>query len=116
VIFTFPEMAAVGITQEQAEKNNLQVKIGRFPYAAGSRANALDEKSGLVKVIADRENVILGAHIVGTEAGELLPLLTYAVTRKLKCDEFKDLVFAHPTLGENLWEAMGEISGFSIHI
>jgi dihydrolipoamide dehydrogenase len=116
VIFTFPEMATVGITQEQAEKSNLQIKIGRFPYAAGSRANAIDEKSGLVKVIADKENTILGAHIVGAEAGELLPLMTYAVTRKLKCDEFKDLVFAHPTLGENLWEAMGEIANFSIHI
>ena len=116
VIFTFPEMATVGITQEQAIKDNLQVKIGRFPYAAGSRANAIDEKNGLVKVIADMENTILGAHIVGAEAGELLPLLTYAVTRKLKCDEFKDIVFAHPTLGENLWEAMGEIARFSIHI
>jgi dihydrolipoamide dehydrogenase len=116
VIFTFPEMATIGITQEQAVKSGLQVKIGRFPYAAGSRANAIDEKAGLVKIIADQENVILGAHIVGAEAGELLPLLTYAVTRKLKCDEFKDLVFAHPTLGENLWEAMGEIAGFSIHI
>jgi dihydrolipoamide dehydrogenase len=115
VIFTFPEMATVGISQEQAEKNNLKIKIGRFPYAAGSRANAIDEKTGLVKIIADMENTILGAHIVGAEAGELLPLMTYAVTRKLKCDEFKDLVFAHPTLGENLWEAMGEISGFSIH-
>jgi dihydrolipoamide dehydrogenase len=116
VIFTFPEMATIGITQEQAANAGLQVKIGRFPYAAGSRANAIDEKSGLVKIIADQDNVILGAHIVGAEAGELLPLLTYAVTRKLKCDEFKDLVFAHPTLGENLWEAMGEIAGFSIHI
>lgn len=116
VIFTFPEVATVGITQEQAAKSGLQVKIGRFPYAASSRANAIDEKTGLVKIIADQENTILGAHIVGAEAGELLPLMTYAVTRKLKCDEFKDLVFAHPTLGENLWEAMGEIAGFSIHI
>jgi dihydrolipoamide dehydrogenase len=116
VIFTFPEMATVGITEDQAVKDGKKIKIGRFPYAAGSRANAIDEKSGLVKVIADQENVILGAHIVGAEAGELLPLMTYAVTRKLKCDEFKDLVFAHPTLGENLWEAMGEIAGFSVHI
>jgi dihydrolipoamide dehydrogenase len=116
VIFTFPEMATVGISQEQAEKSNLKIKIGRFPYAAGSRANAIDEKTGLVKVIADMENTILGTHIVGAEAGELISLMTYAVTRKLKCDEFKDLVFAHPTLGENLWEAMGEIAKFSIHI
>ena len=116
VIFTFPEMATVGISEDQARKDNLPIKIGRFPYAAGSRANAIDEKSGLIKLIADPENVILGAHIVGAEAGELLPLMTYAVARKLKCDEFKDLVFAHPTLGEILWEAMGEIAGFSIHI
>ena len=115
-IFTFPEVATVGLNENQALQENLKIKIGRFPYAAGSRANAIDEKTGLVKVIADQENVILGAHIVGAEAGELLPLLTYAVTRKLKCDEFKDLVFAHPTLGENLWEAMGEIGRFSIHI
>ena len=115
-IFTFPEVATVGISQAQAEKDNLKIKIGRFPYAAGSRANAIDEKAGLVKVIAAEDHTILGAHIVGAEAGELLPLLTYAVTRKLKCDEFKDLVFVHPTLSENLWEAMGEISNFSIHI
>ena len=67
-------------------------------------------------MIADEDNTILGAHIVGAEAGELLPLLTYAVTRGLKCDEFKDLVFIHPTLSENVWEALGEIGKFSIHI
>jgi dihydrolipoamide dehydrogenase len=115
-IFTFPEMATIGISEDQALKDNLKIKIGRFAYAAGSRANAIDEKTGLVKVIADEGNTILGAHIVGAEAGELLPLLTYAVARRLKCDEFKELVFIHPTLSENLWEAMGEIAGFSIHI
>jgi dihydrolipoamide dehydrogenase len=116
VIFTFPEMATVGITEDQAVKDGLKIKIGRFPYAAGSRANAIDEKIGLVKIIGAEDNTIIGAHIIGAEAGELLPLLTYAVTRKLKCDEFKDLVFVHPTLSENIWEALGEISGFSIHI
>ena len=115
-IFTFPELATVGISESQALQDNLKIKIGRFPYAAGSRANAIDEKTGLVKIISTEDNTIIGAHIIGAEAGELLPLLTYAVTRKLKCDEFKDLVFVHPTLSENLWEAMGEISGFSIHI
>lgn len=115
-IFTFPEVATVGISESQALKDNLKIKIGRFPYAAGSRANAIDEKTGLVKVISTEDNTIIGAHIIGAEAGELLPLLTYAVTRKLKCDVFKDLVFVHPTLSESIWEAMGEISGFSIHI
>jgi dihydrolipoamide dehydrogenase len=115
-IFTFPELATVGLSEDQARQDNLKIKIGRFPYAAGSRANAIDEKTGLVKVIAAEDNTILGAHIIGAEAGELLPLLTYAVTRRLKSDDFKDLVFIHPTLSENIWEALGEISNFSIHI
>jgi dihydrolipoamide dehydrogenase len=115
-IFTFPEVATVGLSENQALKEKLEIKIGRFPYAAGSRANAIDEKTGLVKVIAAKDNTILGAHIIGAEAGELLPLLTYAVTRRLKSDEFKELVFVHPTLSENIWEALGEISKFSIHI
>ncbi|HEX7503064.1 MAG TPA: dihydrolipoyl dehydrogenase, partial [Acidobacteriota bacterium] len=72
--------------------------------------------SGLVKVVAAEDHTILGAHIVGAEAGELLPLLTYAVTRRLKSEDFKDLVFIHPTLSENIWEALGEIGNFSIHI
>jgi dihydrolipoamide dehydrogenase len=115
-IFTFPELATVGLREEQALAENRKVRIGRFPYAAGSRANAIDEKTGLVKVVAAEDHTILGAHIVGAEAGELLPLLTYAVTRGLKADEFKELVFIHPTLSENVWEALGEIANFSIHI
>lgn len=115
-IFTFPEVASVGISEEQALKEGRKIKIGRFPYAAGSRANAIDEKTGLVKVIAAEDNTILGAHIVGAEAGELLPLLTYAVMRGLKADEFKELVFIHPTLSENVWEALGGIGGFAVHI
>jgi len=115
-IFTFPEVATVGLSESQALKENMKIKIGRFPYAAGSRANAIDEKTGLVKVVAAEDNTILGAHIVGAEAGELLPLLTFAVARRMKSDDFKELAFVHPTLSENVWEALGEISNFSIHI
>jgi len=115
-IFTFPEMATIGLSEEQALLEKRKVTIGRFPYAAGSRANAIDEKMGLVKVLAAEDHTIVGAHIVGAEAGELLPLLTYAITRGLKADEFKDLVFIHPTLSESVWEALGEIGKFSIHI
>lgn len=115
-IFTFPELATVGLSEDQALAEKRKVTIGRFPYAAGSRANAIDEKTGLVKVVAAEDHTILGAHIVGAEAGELLPLLTYAVTRGLKSEDFQDLVFIHPTLSENVWEALGEIGNFSIHI
>jgi len=115
-VFTFPEVATVGLNEPQALQAGLRVRIGRFPYAAGSRANAIDEKAGLVKVVAGEDGTVLGAHIVGAEAGELLPLLTYAVQRRLKAGEFRDLVFIHPTLSENVWEALGEVAGFSVHI
>jgi len=115
-VFTFPELASVGVTEEEVREKGIDIKIGRFPYSAGSRSNAIDEKTGLVKIIADSENTILGAHIVGAEAGELMPLLNLAVSKKMKADEFKEIVMIHPTLSENTYEAVGEIAGFSIHI
>jgi dihydrolipoamide dehydrogenase len=115
-VFTFPEFASIGLTEEEAKTKGINIKIGRFPYSAGSRSNAIDEKNGLVKVIADEDHTLVGAHIVGSEAGELMPILNYAVSKRLKADAFKDMIFIHPTLGENIWEAVGEISGTSIHI
>ena len=101
---------------QEAKKTGKPYKVGKFPYSAGSRSNAADEKTGMVKIISDGENKLLGAHILGAEAGELLPVLTYGISKGIKAEEFRDLVFIHPTLSENVWEALGEISGFSIHI
>jgi dihydrolipoamide dehydrogenase len=115
-VYTFPELASIGLTEEEAKEKGIEVKIGRFPYSAGSRSNAIDEKVGLVKVIADTENRLIGAHIVGHNADELMPILNYAVTIHMKADEFKEMVFIHPTLGESIWEAVGSIGGFSIHL
>ncbi|MCP5102426.1 MAG: NAD(P)/FAD-dependent oxidoreductase, partial [bacterium] len=115
-VFTFPEFASIGLTEAEAKEKGMNVTVGRFPYSAGSRSNAIDEKSGLVKVIAGEDGTLVGAHIVGAEAGELMPILNYAVTKKMKAAEFKEMTFIHPTLSENIWEAVGEISGASIHI
>ena len=115
-VFTFPELASVGITEEEAKVRGIEYKTGRFPYSAGSRSNAVEEKTGLVKIIAGMDNILLGAHILGAGAGELLPILTLAVSKGMKADEFRELVFIHPTLSENVWEALGEAGGFSIHI
>jgi len=115
-VFTFPEVATVGFSEREARERLGKVVVGRFPYAAGSRANTMDEKSGLVKVIATETGVIVGGHIVGADAGELLPLLTYAVQHQLTAMAFKELILIHPTLGENVWEAIGEVAGFSIHL
>jgi len=115
-VFTFPELASIGITEEQAKETGVPYKVGRFPYSAGSRSNAIGEKVGVVKIIASEDNTILGAHIIGAEAGELMPLLNMAVIKAMKADDFKELIMIHPTLAENTWEAIGEIGGFSIHI
>jgi len=115
-VYTFPELASIGLTEAEAKAKGLQIKIGRFPYSAGSRSNAIDEKIGLVKVIADEANTLVGAHIVGYGADEMMPILNYAVTTHMKAEDFKDMIFIHPTLSENIREAVGEISGFSIHI
>jgi len=115
-VFTFPELASVGLTEEEAKDMGIEYKVGRFPYSAGSRSNAVEEKSGMVKVISDKDDTLIGAHILGAEAGELMPLLTYGISKKMKTIEFRDLVFIHPTLSENVWEALGEAGGYSIHI
>ncbi|UCH97196.1 MAG: dihydrolipoyl dehydrogenase [Candidatus Aminicenantes bacterium] len=115
-VYTFPELASIGLTEKEAKDKGIEIKIGRFPYAAGSRSNAIDEKVGLVKVIADETHTLIGAHIVGYSADEIMPILNYAVTTHMNADDFKDMIFIHPTLSENIREAVGEISGFSIHI
>ncbi len=115
-VFTLPEIASVGLTEEEAKRRGIKIKVGRFPYAAGSRSNIIDDKRGMVKVIADNQNLIIGAHIIGSEAGELMPILTRAVAGKMNANDFKELIFIHPTLGENIWEAIGIVGGFSIHI
>lgn len=115
-VFTFPEIASVGLTEDEASKRGLKIKTARFPYSAGSRSNAIDDKQGLVKIITDPGNTIIGAHILGSEAAELMPLLTRAVSLQMTANDFKDLIFIHPTLSENIWEAMGSVGGFSIHI
>ncbi len=114
-VFTFPELATVGLSEAEAHRRNLAVTVGRFPFAASSRANAIEEKAGLVKVLAGADGTLLGAAIVGPEAGELLALLTFAVTRGMKAGELRDLVCIHPTLSESVWEAVGQIAGFAIH-
>ena len=116
-VFTDPEMAMVGMTEALArEEFGEEIHVGRFPFAAGSRANAIDEKAGLVKVVAAPDRRILGGHIVGPEAAEMIVPLTLAVQKGMKADEFLDLTFIHPTLGENVWEAMAAICGRAVHI
>jgi len=111
-----PQVASFGYTEEQAEKLGYDVKVAKFPFTANGKAHGLGDPSGFVKVIADSEhNEILGAHMVGPEVTELLPVLTLAQQWDLTSTEVARNVFAHPTLTESIKEAIHGIEGHMIN-
>lgn len=116
-IFTVPEVASVGINEAQAKERSLDVKIGTFPFRASGKALAMGQADGFVKVIADAvTDVILGVHIVGPNATDLIAEPTLAVRTRMTLGEFTDTMHAHPTLAESLVEAAEAAYGMAIHV
>ncbi len=116
-IFTRPEVASVGLNESQAKEQGLDVKVGKFPFMASGKALAMGETDGFVKVMADAgTDVILGVHIVGPGATDLIPEPTLAVRTQMTVHEFTDTIHAHPTLAEALVEAAQAVHGMAIHI
>lgn len=116
-IFTMPEVAGVGLNENQIKESGREVKIGKFPFRASGKALAIGQTDGFVKIIADAEtDVILGVHIVGPNATDLIPEPTLAVRTQLTVEEFVDTIHAHPTLAEALAEAAEAVHGKSIHM
>ncbi|HXL03438.1 MAG: dihydrolipoyl dehydrogenase [Firmicutes bacterium] len=116
-IFTRPEVASVGLNEVQAKEQGFDVRIGKFPFMASGKALAMGRTEGFVKVIADAESdVILGVHIVGPGATDLIPEPTVAVRTQMTVHEFTNTIHAHPTLAEALVEAAQAVHGMSIHI
>ncbi|HOK09639.1 MAG TPA: dihydrolipoyl dehydrogenase [Candidatus Hydrogenedens sp.] len=114
--FTFPELASVGISEEKAKEQNLEIKIGRFSFSANGRAHSIGEPEGLVKIIGDsRTDEILGVHILGHEAGELIATASVAISLESTVEELVDTIFTHPTLSETIMEASEDYYGISIH-
>lgn len=106
VIFTHPELASVGLTENAAKAMNIHYNTGRFPFAALGRAVAEDAADGMVKIIAEEDSGrILGAHIAGKNAGELIAAMTLAVRKGLTAAEVGETIQAHPTYGEALSES-----------
>jgi dihydrolipoamide dehydrogenase len=117
VIFTAPEMASVGLTEEQCKEQNLTVKIGTFPFAANGRALSLMETEGFVKIIADEKtDVILGVHMVGPEVTELIAEATLAIELGATSEDLARTIHAHPTLPEAVMEAAESVHGMAVHI
>lgn len=115
-IFTVTEVASVGLKENEALQKGFNIKKAVFPFRAVGKAHVIGEIDGFVKVIVDKDSQnIIGAHIVGPDASELIHELALAVKFKIKADEFKDLIHSHPTLSECVGEAVKDIFGEAIH-
>ncbi|MEZ5091520.1 dihydrolipoyl dehydrogenase [Nocardioides sp.] len=112
-----PQIGSFGLSEEQAKERGYDVKTASFPFAANGKAQGLGDAVGFVKVVADATyNEILGAHMIGPDVTELLPVLTLAQRFDLTADEVARNVFAHPTLSEAVKEAVEGIAGHMINL
>jgi dihydrolipoamide dehydrogenase len=114
--FTLPELASVGLTEEEAVTQGYQIKVGRFPFSANSMATILGERRGLVKIITDQKyGQILGVHIIGPRATDLIPEAALAIKLDATPQEIITTMHPHPSLSEAIWEAARDVSGETIH-
>ncbi len=117
VVYTWPEVAAVGRTEEQLKADGVAYKVGKFPFTANSRARCNAETDGFVKILADATtDRILGAHIIGPEAGDLIQELVVAMEFSGSAEDLARSSHGHPGLSEALKEAALAVSGRAIHI
>ncbi len=106
VIYTYPEVASVGETEEQLKEKGISYKVGKFPFLANSRARAIGSTEGMVKILADsKTDRVLGAHIIGADAGTLIAELTAYMEFGAASEDIARTCHAHPTLSEAIKEA-----------
>lgn len=115
-IYTFPEIAFVGLTEAQAREKHPEARVERFPWAAIGKAVAMGETEGFTKIIMGRYGEILGAHIIGPDATNLISEFSLAMRSELTVDEITDTIHPHPTLSEGVREAVLTVEGRPIHI
>ena len=116
VVYTNPEVATVGKTEEQLKKNKISYKIGKFPFMANSRAKVINEIEGFVKIIADEKtDKVLGVHIIGPHAGDMIAEMVLAIEFGASSEDIARTCHAHPTYSEAIKEAALAIDKRSIH-
>ena len=117
VVYTAPEAASVGKTEEELNEQGRPVKIGRFPFSANARARGKGAGDGFVKIIADADtDAVLGAHIVGPEAGTMIAEIALAIEFGASSEDIARTCHAHPTLNEAVKEAALAVEGRQIHL
>jgi len=117
VIYTHPEIAWSGKTEDECKAEGIKIKVGSFPFVASGRARAMAETEGLVKIIADAQtDRVLGVHIFSTHASELIAQAVLMMEMQATAEDMALTVFAHPTLSEAVHEAALAVNGNAIHI
>jgi dihydrolipoamide dehydrogenase len=112
-----PQVASVGLTEKACKEKNIAVKIGRFPFSASGKARAIGHTEGMVKLIfGAKHGELLGAHILGSEATEMLAELGLAMKLESTYEEIMHTIHAHPTLSEAVMEAAADSQGIAVHI
>lgn len=115
-VFTDPEIGAVGLTEAEAKAQGLEVKVGRFPLRALGKAQAIADTDGLVKVIAAADDTLVGVHVVGPHAGDLIATATLALEMRATAEDLAATIQVHPTLSEALGEAALAVDRRALHI
>ena len=116
VIYTSPEVAYVGKNEEELKENNINYKVGKFPFMANSRAKAIDQPEGFVKILADhRTDKVLGVHIIGPHAGEMIAEMSVAMEFGASSEDIARTCHAHPTFSEAIKEAALSVDKRQIH-
>jgi dihydrolipoamide dehydrogenase len=117
IIFTDPEIASAGMTEAEAKQAGFAVRVGKFPFAALARAMSIGETDGFVKIVSDeKSHRILGIHIVGPNASDLISEAALAIEMVATADDVSMTIHPHPTLGESLMEAAAHALGHAIHV
>ncbi len=115
-IFTFPEIAVVGMSEEEAKAKGINYRVGKYPFSANGKAMTMGETDGLVKVLADDKGFIIGVHIIGPHASDLILEGIVLVKNRLNTKEITGTIHPHPTLGEAMAEAILDIDNQAIHL
>ena len=114
--YTEPQIGSVGLTEAQAKEKGHEVKVGKFPFTANSKASIVGSHEGFIKVVADKKyGEILGVHIIGPQATELISEAVVAMEMEATVEDLMFTIHAHPTLAEGMLDAFGSVEGMAIN-
>lgn len=114
-VYTHPEIGAVGLTEEEAEKQYGQVQVGRYSLKGNGRAVILNDNAGLCKIIATDDGIVRGVHMIGPHATELISGATIVLEQKMTLTDWEDVIYPHPTVSESIKETVWSTLGRGLH-